>query len=71
MSVFHDDHALLLDDEDHSEEEDRVLILGISQELRILVVRHCYRESDDLIRLISARKAVKVERDEYMRRLRP
>jgi uncharacterized DUF497 family protein len=68
QTVFFDDHALLVGDPDHSDEEDRFLLLGISSVLRILVVCHCYRESDSEIRLISARKADKDERRGYNER---
>ena len=61
-TVFSDEHGLLLDDPDHSEEEERFILLGLSAGLRTLVVCHCYREAQDVIRLISARKASKKER---------
>ena len=64
-TVFLDDHALLLPDPDHSSEEDRLLLLGLSSALRVLVVVHCYRERDTSIRLISARKATRTERAQY------
>lgn len=64
-SVFYDDNALLIDDPDHSEDEERFIILGMSKELRILVVCHCYRDSSKNIRIISARKATKTEQEEY------
>ena len=64
-SVFYDDNALLIDDPDHSIEEERFIILGMSKELRILVVCHCYRDSNKNIRIISARKATKKEQKEY------
>jgi uncharacterized DUF497 family protein len=67
MSVFSDDAALLLDDPDHSEEEDRFIMLGLSANLRTLVVCHCYRQRANLIRIISARKATKNERRQYER----
>jgi uncharacterized DUF497 family protein len=60
-TAFADDHALLLDDPDHSEQEERFVLLGLSAALRVLVVCHCYRRSGDVIRIISARRA---ERDE-------
>jgi uncharacterized DUF497 family protein len=69
--VFSDEHALLIDDPDHSEEEERIILLGLSAGLRTLVVCHCYREAQDVIRLISARKASKKEREAYGRRWRP
>jgi len=70
-SVFYDENALLLDDPDHSEEEDRFLLLGLSVRLRTLVVCHCYRAAEEVIRIISARRADRPEREEYHRRLRP
>ncbi len=70
-TVFSDDHAILLDDPDHSDDEDRFLLLGLSANLRTLVVCHGYRTAQDVIRLISARKATRKERAEYGRRWRP
>ena len=70
-SVFYDENALLMADPDHSEDEDRFLLLGLSFQLRILVVSHCYRSDDDCIRLISAWKADRLERRQYNARLRP
>ena len=70
QTVFLDDNALLLGDPDHSEDEDRFVLLGLSARLRILVVCHCYRESDSEIRLINARKADRDERREYDKRSR-
>ena len=67
QSVFLDDHALRFYDPDHSKDEDRFLMLGLSFTLRILVVCHCYRERDGLIRIISARKATRQEREHYGR----
>lgn len=64
-SVFADEHALLLADPDHSEAEDRFLLLGLSGALRVLVVVHCYRPDDAVIRLISARRADPQERRQY------
>jgi len=69
-TVFSDEHALLIDDPDPSTEEDRFILLGLSAKLRILVVAHCYREDEGIIRLISARKATRRERDIYNRRWR-
>ncbi|MCL2519115.1 MAG: BrnT family toxin [Oscillospiraceae bacterium] len=65
MTVFDDDNALYKPDIDHSKDEERFIILGISQNLRLLVVCHCYRESDTVIRIISARKATKQEWNQY------
>lgn len=67
-TVFLDDEALLIPDEEHSTDEDRFMIMGFSMQLRILVVCHCYRESGDVIRIISARKASRTERNQYERR---
>ena len=64
-SVFHDEYARLEYDPDHSEDEDRFLLLGMSRSLRILVVFHCYREAEMVIRIISARKATKNEQRQY------
>ena len=66
--VFADDHALLIDDPDHSDREERFLLLGISAALRVLVVCHCYRERDDVIRIISARRADRSEQADYEHR---
>lgn len=60
-SVFNDDRALVMPDPDHSDEEERFVILGLSEELNLLVVCHCYRDEDSVIRIISARKATKTE----------
>ena len=60
-SVFYDDAALVIDDPEHSEEEDRFIILGLSTQANLLVVCHCYRASDTVIRIISARKATRTE----------
>ena len=64
-SVFYDSNAILFDDPDHSREEDRFLIIGISEKLHLCIVSHCYRENDNIIRIISARKATKREVDAY------
>jgi uncharacterized DUF497 family protein len=60
-----DDYARLIDDPDHSEEEDRFVMLGFSFQARCLIVSHCYRQSDAVIRLISARRATAQEEDMY------
>lgn len=64
-TVFADENAILLDDSDHSAVEDRFALLGLSAPLRVLVVAHCYREGDSVIRIISARKATRIERAQY------
>jgi uncharacterized DUF497 family protein len=68
LTVFSDENALLLADPDHTVEEDRFILLGLSAQLRMLVVCHCYWERDEIIRLISARKATRVEREQYNKR---
>ena len=65
QTVFSDERALLINDPDHSEEEDRFVLLGLSSTMRLLVVVHCYRAADNVIRLISARKADAEERSLY------
>jgi len=67
-TVFDDDEALRIFDPDHSEDEDRFIMLGMSAVLRLLVVCHCYRANDEVIRIISARKATRNEGSAYMRR---
>lgn len=66
-SVFFDDYAVQFWDEDHSQEEERFLLLGISSKMRRLLVVHCFREEDSIIRIISARKPTKNESKEYRR----
>ena len=60
-TVFYDPNGKLIDDPDHSGDEDRFIILGLSKMLRLLVVCHCFRENDETIRIITARKATKKE----------
>jgi uncharacterized DUF497 family protein len=67
QTVFLDENALRFFDPEYSKEEDRFLMLGMSFTLRILVVCHCYREDDSIIRIISARKADKREQSAYWR----
>ena len=70
-TAFADEHALLLDDPDHSmPTEDRFILLGLSGALRLLVVVHAYRDPGAVIRLISARRATRTERATYAARLR-
>lgn len=64
-SVFADERAKLIADPDHSGDEDRFILLGLSMQLKILVVCHCYRGEDTVIRIISARKATAVESKQY------
>ena len=65
VTVFYDDDALVFHDPDHSASEDRFCMVGLSFRTRILLVSHCLRESDSLIRIISARKATKQEAEKY------
>ena len=64
-TVFYDENALVINDPEHSQEEDRFIILGVSDKINLLVVCHCYRESDSVIRIISARKATTTETKQY------
>ncbi|MBR1477018.1 MAG: BrnT family toxin [Lachnospiraceae bacterium] len=64
-SVFYDEAAIMFDDPEHSEEEDRFLLLGISSLANVCMVCHCYRKNDSVIRIISARKATKKEEERY------
>ena len=66
-SVFLDEYARLIGDPDHSNSEDRFVLLGMSAQLKLLVVVHIYHESNELIRIISARKATIKERKFYKR----
>ena len=68
QTVFFDDKAIEFDDPDHSIQEERFILLGLSQKLRVLVVCHCYRSDESKIRIISARKATKKEKGVYFRR---
>ena len=61
VSVFDDSRALVIPDPDHSDDEERFIILGLSTQLNMLVVCHCYRNQEQTIRIISARKATKTE----------
>ena len=67
-SVFVDEHALLMDDPEHSEAEDRFILLGSSTGGRLLIVVHAYRAAAGVIRIISARKADRLERRLYEER---
>ena len=60
-TVFLDPYAELLDDDTHSANEERFIIIGMSEKTNLLIVCHCYRETDEIVRIISARKATKSE----------
>lgn len=64
-TVFYDSEALVITDPEHSQEEERFIILGLSKKANLLVVCHCYRAADTVIRIISARKATKTESKQY------
>lgn len=70
QSVFADEMALLLHDPDHSQAEDRFLLLGMSWKLRLLVVAHAVRADGNEIRVISARRATKAEQRQYLDRMK-
>lgn len=65
QSVFYDENAIQYFDEDHSDDEDRFIMVGTSYQLRTLLVCHCERESGLIIRIISARKATTNEIKQY------
>lgn len=65
QTVFEDAYAILFDDPDHSDEEERFLIIGMSSAKGVCIVSHCYRGTDEVIRIISARKATRTERSVY------
>ena len=67
QTVFLDENAIRFFDPDHSQDEDRFIMLGMSFKLRVLVVCHCYRKNDTVIRIVSARKADKHETKNYWR----
>ena len=65
QTVFYDERALVIDDPEHSQDEERFIILGMSAKANLLIVCHCYRSADSMIRIISARKATKTESSYY------
>lgn len=67
QTVFLDENAIRFFDPDHSEDEDRFIMLGMSFRLRVLVVCHCFRKSDTVVRIISARRADRRESRDYWR----
>jgi uncharacterized DUF497 family protein len=69
-TAFSDEHGLVIDDPEHSDSEDRFVLLGMSAALRVLIVCHCYRARGDVIRVISARKADDQEQGDYFERWR-
>jgi uncharacterized DUF497 family protein len=67
-TVFVDENAILINDPDHSADEDRFILLGLGSSLRVLIVCHCFRAESQMIRIISARKADRQERRDYFGR---
>lgn len=65
-TVFYDEEALLITDPEHSSSEERFVILGISKKTNLLTVCHCYRENEEVIRIINARKATTKEKKQYV-----
>lgn len=65
--VFYDDNAILFDDPDHSIGEERFLIIGMLKSSKVCIVSHCYRDNDNVIRIISARQATKNEKNTYLK----
>jgi uncharacterized DUF497 family protein len=65
QSVFFDENARIVPDPEHSDDEARFLLLGISANVRILTVCHCYRQDEKTVRIISARKATNCEAKQY------
>jgi hypothetical protein len=68
QTAFSDENGLLIDDPDHSDDEERLILLGLSAKLRLLVVSHTYSDADLTIRIISARKATSSEQEQYWKR---
>ena len=64
-TVFFDENAKLINDPDHSDDEDRFVMLGLSSNFRFVLVCHCYREQGNVIRINSARKASTQESKQY------
>ena len=65
QTVFDDENARLILDPDHSEDEERFILLGMSLRFKILTVVHCYRDNEENIRIISARMSTKIEQKQY------
>ena len=66
QTVFYDEHAIQFFDPEHSENEDRFILLGTCFKSKTLVVFHCFREEETRVRIISARKADKDEQQAYL-----
>ena len=70
-TAFYDENGLVIEDPEHSEDEARFILLGLSAALRLVVVVHCFRDTDDVIRIISARKATPAESQDYESQAKP
>ncbi|MDR0853414.1 MAG: BrnT family toxin [Clostridiales Family XIII bacterium] len=68
LSVFWDPFGTAILDPDHSDDEERYIFIGISSTMKLLIVCHCYTEQGEAIRIISARRATKIEEKDYGRR---
>jgi uncharacterized DUF497 family protein len=68
QTAFADENALLIHDPDHSDDEERFILLGLSARLRVLIICHCYRRKESVIRIISVRKAKRSEQKQYWER---
>jgi len=68
QTAFADENGLLIDDPDHSDDEERLILLALSAKLRLLVVSHIYSDADLTIRIISVRKATSSEQEQYWKR---
>lgn len=64
-TAFFDENARVVPDDEHSDEEDRLVLLGLSTQVRLLVMCHCYRRAERVIRIFSARKADRNEQQQY------
>jgi len=64
-TVFSDDNSTMLEDKNHSDDEERFLAIGFSKNMRLLTVCHCFRDGESVIRIISARRATKPETKKY------
>ena len=64
-TAFYGDEAVVIPDSEHSQDEERFILLGFSAMARLLTVCHCFRGEDDIIRIISARKATRIETEQY------
>jgi len=64
-SSFFDPKAVIVDDDAHSLDEDRFILIGINKYDRLLTICHCYRDSENVVRIISARKPNQIEKEIY------